>query len=245
MIQLLAAAFVVSTLLAAAVAHAQQPEAAPATAPAVLPSARAATAPSSRISFHFDRPGLAVPLFTLTIAEDGSGRYEAEQSFASQPGRSAAPETQHIDRELTLSRITTARIFATARALDRFTVTCASNAKGIADTGTKTLQYSGEGGDGACVYNFSKDERVVALTDLFEAIATTLDIGRKLEFDHRFDRLGLDSTIANLVEDIDAGRAVEIGTISATLKSIAQDSEVLDRVRLRAAKLLRAAQPSG
>jgi hypothetical protein len=227
----LVAAFI---LLASAAASAQQAE-----------TARPAAAPASngQISFHFDRPGLAVPKFTITVNEDGSGRYEADQIFPVQPG-SDAPQTQHIDRKVTLSLSTTAHIFATARDLNRFNLTCASAAKNIADTGTKSLQYTGEGGDGSCVYNYSQDKRVVALTDLFQAIAMTLDIGRKLDFDHRFDRLGLDATMATLVEEVDAGRATELGTISATLKSIAQDSELLERVRLRAAKLLRQARPS-
>jgi hypothetical protein len=179
------------------------------------------------------------------VNEDGSGRYEAEQIFPAQPGGITPPEAQHIDRKIILSLTTTLRIFATARELNRFNMTCASSAKNIADTGAKTLRYTGEGGDGACGYNYSQDKRVVALTDLFQAIAETLDIGRKLEFDHRFDRLGLDATMATLVEEVEAGRAAELGTIYTTLKSIAQDSELLERVRLRAAKLLRQAQPAG
>ena len=218
-------------LLAGTSGLAQQPEPPP------------PTSPPAQVSFHFDRPGLAVPKFTLTVNEDGSGRYEADQVFPAQPG-SDTPSTQHIDRKLTLSLATTVRIFATARALNRFNMTCASPAKNIADTGAKTLRYTGEGGDGTCVYNYSQDKRVTMLTDLFLAIAVTLDIGRKLEFDHRFDRLGLDATTAMLVDEVEAGRAAELGTIYTTLKSIAQDSELLERVRLRAEKLLRQAQPA-
>ena len=205
--------------------------------------APATTAPStSQVSFHFERTGLSVPKFTLTVNEDGTGRYEADQVIAAQAGSDTS--TQHIDRKLSLSLSTTAQIFSIARALDRFNAKCASAAKNIADTGIKTLDYSGEGGSGTCTYNYSQDKRVVALTDLFQAIAFTLDSGRKLDFDHRFDRLGLDATMASLVEQVDAGRAAELGTIATTLRSIAQDSELLERVRLRAAKLLRQAQPS-
>lgn len=234
MIRLLAATFLAATFVAAAfpaaaIALAQQPDPAPA-APA-------------QISFHFDRPGLTVPKFILTVNEDASGRYEADQIFPAQPG-SSIQQTQHIDRKVTLSFATTAHIFAIARELDRFNITCASAAKNIADTGTKTLEYTGEGGNGSCTYNFSENKRVVSLTDLFQAIAVTLDMGRKLDFDHRFDRLGLDAATASLVEEVEAGRAAELGTIYTTLRSIAQDSELLDRVRSRAAKLLRQAQPA-
>ena len=84
---------------------------------------------------------------------------------------------------------------------------------------------------------------MVALTEMFQAISLTLDMGRKLDFDHRFDRLGLDATMASLTDMVDAGRAMELGTIASTLKSIARDSDVLERVRLRAERLLKQAQP--
>ncbi len=211
-----------------------------AVAPAQTPD-DAVGAAQAQVSFRYERPGLPVPRFTLTVNEDGSARYEAEQVF--EATRSGLPETQQIDRQIVLSRASTGRIFADARSLDRFTARCATPAKNIADTGTKTLRYAGADGGGSCVYNYSQDKRVAGLTDLFLAIAATLDMGRKLDFDHRFDRLGLDAAMQTLVEQVDAGRAVELGTIRGTLKSIAQDSEVLERVRLRAAKLLQQSQP--
>jgi hypothetical protein len=198
---------------------------------------------TSQVSFKFDRPGLSVPHFTLTVSEDGSAHYEAEQIYPA-TGGGEAPPPQHIERKLSLSSAATIQIFTAARALNRFDMTCASAAKNIADTGTKVLRYSGEGGDGSCVYNYTQDKRVGALTDLFQGIAMTLDMGRKLDFDHRYDRLGLDATISFLAEQVDSGRATELGTIAPTLRSIAEDSDLLERVRLRAAKLLRQVQPA-
>jgi len=205
------------------------------------PDAAADSRASAQVSFEFVRPGLEVPKFILTVNEDGKGRYEAEEILPASSA-SEAPGTQHIDRAITLTAATTARIFAAARALERFNLACASVAKNIADTGKKTLRYTGAGGDGSCVYNYSQDKRVTTLTDTFQGIALTLDLGRKLEFEHRFDRLGLDATIAKLAEEVDAGRAMEVVTIAATLKSIARDSEVLERVRSLAERVLKQAQ---
>jgi hypothetical protein len=201
----------------------------------------------AQVSFTFDRPGLPVPQFTLTVNEDGTGRYVAEEVL---PASSAsldteAQTTQHIDRAISLTAAATAQIFAAARAMDRFNVACESTAKNIADTGKKTLRYTGAGGDGSCTYNYSQDKRVTMLTELFQGIAVTLDLGRRLEFEHRFDRLGLDATMAKLTEQANSGSAKEVVTIAATLRSIAGDSEVLERVRLRAARLLKQAQPGG
>jgi hypothetical protein len=200
-------------------------------------------AAAAEVSFHFERPGLPVPKFTLTVDESGVAGYEADEVASTRGAAEADPApTQHLSRTVTLSRATTEKIFANARALDRFNTVCASKAKNIADTGNKTLSYTGDGGDGSCTYNYSENKRVGLLTDLFLGIARTLDMGRKLDFQHRFDRLGLDSTMAILTEEVDAGRAVEVGVITPTLRSLAEDSEVLQRVRQRAARLLQVAQ---
>jgi hypothetical protein len=201
---------------------------------------------AAQVTFQFERPGLEVPRFTLSVNEGGTARYEAEQVLANTrtSDADASPATQHIDRQIVLSQATTKRIFAAALELNRFNEPCASAAKNIADTGKKTLKYTGEGGEGTCVYHYSQDKRVVMLTETFEAIATTLDIGRKLDFDHRFDRLGLDALTVHLVQEVEAGRAIEVGAIAPTLRSLAGDSEVMERVRSRAAKLLQQAKPA-
>ena len=200
-------------------------------------------APAAEVSFHFERTGLAVPKFTLTVDENGTARYEADEVVAARGATEAEPApVQHIVRTVMLSKAATDRIFSTARALNRFATVCASTAKNIADTGTKTLHYTGDGGEGSCTYNFSENKRVVLLTDLFQGIARTLDVGRRLDFQHRFDRLGLDSTMASLSEEVNGGRAIELGIISPTLRSLAEDGEVLERVRQRASRLLQMAQ---
>jgi len=204
-----------------------------------------ATKPAAQVTFQFERTGIEVPKFTLSVNGDGSARYEAEQVIANArpTDDGSAPPMQHIDRKISLSPVTTRNIFVTARELNRFNDGCESKAKNIADTGKKTLHYLGDDGEGTCVYNYSQDKRVVMLTDTFLAIAATLDIGRKLDFDHRFDRLGLDAVSAQLVQDVDAGRAIEMGAIAPTLRSLAADSEVMERVRSRAAKLLQQVKP--
>lgn len=200
--------------------------------------------PGAEVSFSFERSGLSVPRFTLTVDNSGTARYEADEVVI--PARTGTEAdlipAHHVDRTVTLSRATTEKIFANAWALNLFNIVCASKAKNIADTGTKTLSYSDDVPHGSCTYNYSENKSVVLLTDLFVGIARTLDVGRKLDFQHRFDRLGLDSTMASLTEEVDAGRAVEVGVIAPTLRSLAEDSDVLQRVRQRAVRLLQAAQ---
>lgn len=207
------------------------------------------TEPAAMVSFEFERAVSAVPRFTLTVHEDGSGSYTAEQPIrpvdmqAGARGSGAASEMQHIERPLVLTKATTARIFDLARSLDRFQIPCESTAKNVTDMGKKTLRYTGPEGDGACVYNYSLDKRVTTLTDVMQGIGWTLDCGRRLDFEHRFDRLGLDQETQDLAEAVEDGRAIEVNVIARTLRSIALDPGVLERVRGRAASLLQRFPP--
>ncbi len=134
--------------------------------------------------------------------------------------------------------MTVAKIFKAARELKHFDMDCASKAKNIANTGEKTLSYTGADGKGSCVYNYSENKQIKMLTDDFLAIAETMDEGRRLAYLHRYDRLGLDAETIALEQAAAAGRATEFGTIAPVLSSIAGDPAVMERVRLRVAKLL-------
>jgi hypothetical protein len=193
----------------------------------------------AEINFDFERPGLTVPRFTLVLRENGTGVYKAEQAEITPTGTSTRGEAaRHIDRTILLSPATIAKVFKAARELNYFNVECDSKAKNVANMGKKTLNYSGADGHGSCVYNYSENKNVDMVGDTFIAIAYTLDEGRRLEFLHRYDRLGLDAEMAGLAQQIDEGRALEVGTISQTLAAIADDTAVMQRVRLRATKLL-------
>jgi hypothetical protein len=65
-----------------------------------------------------------------------------------------------------------------------------------------------------------------------------MDEGRRLEFLHRYDRLGLDAEMISLGQEVEAGRALELGTIAPALALIVDDTAVIQRVRLRAQKML-------
>jgi hypothetical protein len=129
-------------------------------------------------------------------------------------------------------------IFKTARSLDFFNITCPSKAKNVADTGKKTLNYNGPDGHGSCTYNYSENKGVTQLTEMFQAIAFTMDEGRKLDFLHRYDRLGLYSEMDTLIHEVEEKRAMELENISPSLTAIVADEALMQRVREKAAKLL-------
>jgi hypothetical protein len=206
--------------------HAQELK--PAVAPAI-----------AHVTFAFERKGVQVPKYKLTLNSDGTGTYEGQEvRYVTVGGTSVANGSQDFNRQISISHATADKVFKLAGQLDHFNKPCASKAKNIADTGTKILTYEGPDGTGSCTYNYADNKDVQALTNIMLGITETLDQGRQLDHLHRYDRLGLDSAIAFLAQEVSEGRALEVGTIEPSLRSIATDAAVMARVRSKASSLL-------
>jgi hypothetical protein len=185
---------------AAATVHAQTP---------------APTAP--HVTFAFHREGVPVPNYEITLYQDGAGLYRGTE-IPHVEGQGVATDLppHPFERPIEVSSATATRVFTLAHQLDAFNKPCNSKAKNLADTGAKTLTYTGPDASGSCTFNYPIDKNVQALADTFQGIAETLD----------------------LADEVAEGRSVEIGTIAPTLHSIADDPQVMDRVRARANTLL-------
>ena len=197
--------------------------------------------------FHFVRPGLPVPEFTFNLNPDGSGTYTASY-VSSAPTSKYAPAYSGVassppvqtTRPITLSPKTTTLLFERVRDPYGIRAGCESKVKNIADTGKKTITYTSAQGSSHCSYNYTENKSVAAMTDTFQGIAETLDEGRMIEQQHRYDRLGLDHQLSILSDNLRDGRALEVSTIAQVLQSLCDDAQVMDRVRKRAAGLLQA-----
>ncbi len=222
--------------------------------PLALASAQAPPPADAVLTFHFTRVGMPVPEYTITLHQDGSGSYRAVYSppadagsrYGSGYGSSASVSPSSapaaISRDITISPQTTARLFEHLHNTARLVGGCESHQKNIANTGAKTISYTGPDGTGQCTYNYTENKDVAALTDTFQGIAVTLDEGRSIDLKHRYDRLGLDHELALFQDAVKEGRALEISTIAPVLQSLLDDTQVMDRVRKRAAGLLAAAK---
>jgi hypothetical protein len=200
--------------------------------------------PSTEVlTFHFERPGVPVPRFTLTVHSDGTAVYQASYrpevpKYSPYAATIAAQPDTEVTTNVTLTPATTTKLFDEVRSTKNFAAGCASKAKNIASSGKKTLTYTAQANTATCSYDYTEDKTLYAVTNTFEAIAFTLDEGRKLETKHRYDRLALDPETEYLVNAVRDGNAVELALIAPTLRSLADDPQVLERVRTRAANLL-------
>ncbi len=195
--------------------------------PAVMVD-RGAPAAGAEVVFRFTATISSLPSYVFKVREDGSGSFESTKVAGD-------GSTQEVKRPLTISAKTAAAIFAGAAAAKEGGFDCASKAKGIAHMGVKVLEFGG----GACTYDYSENKAVAGLTDTFQAMAATLEAGERLAFKHRYDRLGLNDEMTSLVEAVKMGRAIEVGNIAGVLRSLVDDGDVLERVRTRAAGLLK------
>ena len=179
------------------------------------------------VSLHFERTGLPMPAYTLTVREDGTGTFAATYS-------NGTSETVPLH----VSVAGTAKLFGLVRLRHLSREVCASPAKHMADLGAKTLTYTAAEGSGSCTFNYSEDRGAAGADHMLEAMAATLEFGHRLRFEQRFDRLGLDATMQHLVDALRDGRAIEPMEIASTLRALAADQDILERVRTRAQQLL-------
>ena len=204
------------------------------------PSAPPATAEhGARVTFNYENQQLQPAKYTMVIFENGTGEFHSEPGSTPLEVTAAyQPLGQPLDRTIQLSRVTTDKVFATAKGQKFFAIACQDDKDKIAFQGTKQLSYKGSDGSGSCTYNWSKIVAIQRITELLESIAFTLEEGRRLELEHKHDRLALDAELDVLLSTVKDGRASEIQNIQPTLQAIADDEEILDRARSRARKLL-------
>jgi hypothetical protein len=196
--------------------------------------ARADQNPEMQVDFTNDQVNPSH--WTLTLHSDGSGHFSSQMGKTPE-GDTQAVDAPSVDRDLQLSAGFTAHVFEVAHHHHLFNEGCESHLK-VAFEGWKKFSYSGPEGSGSCTFNYSKEKEIEELGDSFQAVAETILEGARLEKLLQHDRLGLDKEMEYLVDAADSGRAMEISTIRQILVRLADDDDVLERVRKRARLLL-------
>jgi hypothetical protein len=188
------------------------------------------------IQVDFSNPELNPTHWTLTLHPDGRGHFRSVMGKPPEGGFQEI-DAPDVNRDVQLSPSFATHVFEEAQHHKLFNVDCDSHLK-VAFQGWKTLKYTGPEGSGSCTFNFSKDKEIQELSDSLGAVAETIVEGARLEMLLQHDRLGLDKEMEFLVDAADNGRAQQICVIKGILARLAQDDEVMERVRKRARMLL-------
>jgi hypothetical protein len=169
----------------------------------------------------------------LKIETDSAGRARYE----SQDPKSEEPYTE----DFTLSRATRAKIFDLAEKTNFFNGNFDFKQHKIAFTGTKTLTYHDAAHIGQTSYNWSQNQSIERLTNLFIAISNTIEAGRKVDFLIHYDKLGLDHQLEAMEAQAGSGQMIELQLVAPALNEIASNPVYMHIAQQRARHLLQLA----
>jgi hypothetical protein len=194
----------------------------------------AASSPAS-VTFTLDWiQGVPWQKFSIEVQANGKTRFDGV------PHPDGTNDTDPYQLDFVMSPANRQKIFELSQKLNYFRGDVDSHLKHLAQTGKKTLQYQSPQIQGSTSYNYSQNVDVQQLTNLFLGIATTVDFGRKLTFQYRFDKLGMDQRLKEL-EDMQASHTVEeLRVIAPILHKIADDPNLMNISRQSAQRILRA-----
>jgi hypothetical protein len=171
---------------------------------------------------------------TITVQSTGSARYVSRNPFT--PPEPGADPDYTLD--FTLSSRSQQKLFREAREANYFNGDFSFKKHVVASTGKKTLTYSDPVRHFSTTYDYSDNKAIEEITNLFSGISNTIEHGRKLAYLHRFDKLGLEDELKAMEDAAESHNLAEVQIIAPTLKSIQDDTKVLNIARQRAKRLL-------
>jgi hypothetical protein len=185
------------------------------------------------VTFTFDFPGSQPEHYSIRIHSDGASRYESSGKIAAD-----SDESDNFGFDFTASADIREKVFELAAKAGYFQKDLDSHHKGLAFTGKKVLTYKDARRNGESNYNYSAQPAAQELTSLFQNLSATLEYGRRLHYDHRYQKLALDDELKRMEEESRSAPLVELAAIAPILQEIIGDSAVMNVSRARAQRLL-------
>lgn len=175
--------------------------------------------------------------YQISINSSGEASYHS-RSHAKEGESPAEP----YNRQFIASAPTRELVFQLAKSLNNFQGNFETRAK-VAQTGKKTLTFRDGPKESSTSLNYSDNQEMNQLIGIFQRISTTFELAQKLDFDIRFDKLGIDRDLKNL-EHLEADHQLaELQVISSLLERIANDNGIMNIARQRARRLIEKSRP--
>ena len=185
------------------------------------------------VTFTLDFPGSQPEHYSLRVLSDGAAHYESSGRLSPD-----SDETDSFDLDFTASPATRQKVFELAAKAGYFQKDLDAHHKNLAFTGKKSLSYKDGKRSGESTFNYSSQPAAQQLTDLFQDLSTTLEFGRRLHYDHRYQKLALDAELKRMEEMARTSPLVELAAIAPILQQIIGDARVMNVSRARAQRLL-------
>ncbi len=177
--------------------------------------------------------------YTITVRSTGSTRY-----VATNPTRKSQDQAEDpvYDKQFTLSSAGSAKVFALTAQAKYFNGDFDYKKHAIANTGRKTLTYADISRNFQTTYNWSENPAIDQLTRFFQGVSSTIEYGRRLQFQLRYDKLGLEAELKSMEDQAQNQYLAELQIIAPVLESVVDDSAVMHIARQRARRLLQRAR---
>ena len=200
---------------------------------ALLGSLPTRAAEPATVTFSLDFPHSDPERYSIAVQSDGHARYECSAKISDE-----SEDRETYQTEFNLSDATRARIFDLAAQTHYFSGKIDSGNRKLAFTGAKTLAYQDGQRESSAAYNFSSVPAVQQLTTLFQSVSATLEFGRRLAHDHRYQKLALDDELKRMEDQIRRGDLIELQVVKPLLQEIYDDNSVMNMVRARAQRII-------
>jgi len=194
-------------------------------------AAHVRTAARPTVTFSLDFPQSNPEQYSITVDAGGHTRYECA-------GKVEDAEEETYRAEFELSARNRERIFDLAKQAKYFAGKIDTGNNKLAFTGAKVLSYQDGERSNTARYNYSNLEAVRQLTALFQSMSETLEYGRRLAYDHRYQKLALDDELKRMEARAKNNELNEIQGVAPILREIAGDASVINVVRARAQELI-------
>ena len=188
------------------------------------------------VTFTLDFPGSEPEHYAIQIREDGLSSYQSSGKVSAD-----SEEADTFSFDFAVSPETREKVFDLAARTKYFQNDLDSHRKNMAFTGKKTLTYKDGQRSGESTFNYSLDVAVQDLTNLFQGLSSTLEIGHRLQHDYRYQKLALEEELKRAEEMARTGSPMELQAIAPILQQIVADSSVMNVSRARAQRLLKRA----
>lgn len=198
---------------------------------ALAPATHAAE--DATIAFSLDFPKSDPEHYQITVASDGHARYECSARISDE-----SEDREVYKSEFTMSDATRARVFDLAAQAHYFAGKIDSGNRKLAFTGAKKLVYADGQRNNAADYNYSLSPPVQQLTALFQNLAATLEFGRRLSYEHRYQKLALDDELKHMEDQARRNELAELQAVKPILQAIYDDPSVMNVVRARAQRIM-------
>jgi len=185
------------------------------------------------VTFNCDFPGSDPAHYGISVSSDGHASYISDGKLT-RDSDSGEPFTV----DFTMAPATLSRIFELTKKARYFEGDLDAKKKNIASTGEKTLSYKDPQRSTSATYNYSMVPEVQELTTLLQNLSSTLEYGRRIEYDQRYQKLALDEELKRMEDVSTRGELGDVVVIAPILKKVVDDPSVVNAARARAQRLL-------